>query len=391
MDERCQLLQAAFHARGLQAGLVIEANLAGRTDQRGDGAARTGAVADRCALRPDRQGLDQGNVVRLLTGGVALLVAQVLHAEVAHRLRGLAHRTGLAGQLAVEAALQFGAGIGLAQGGQHRQQLVTQRQLGQRPLAVALGPGLLQALVLAGRHRQPGVTDQIVCGQPQRHRLHRSHRLGRRLGRGVARLAARRHGQQQHGRQPPSTRRPSSHRHAHAFGLPGPVRILRPATAGITGITGSSSRHGAGGQCCGTCPVQGPDGGAPTLPCKLRQHFTLNEIYGVFFGDSGINAGIAGQRAALAPADHAELGPALAQSQQQRTAGIALAAVDALAAGTDHLAARQITAVGLLAFIERHERHLHRLQLGGIDPAIADVGVAPADHGPRRAPASCRC
>ncbi|KAG0907676.1 hypothetical protein G6F32_017004 [Rhizopus arrhizus] len=39
-----------------------------------------------------------------------------------------------------------------------------------------------------------------------------------------------RHGQQQHGRQPPSTRRPSSHRHAHAFGLPGPVRILRPAT-----------------------------------------------------------------------------------------------------------------------------------------------------------------
>ncbi|KAG0924718.1 hypothetical protein G6F31_019011 [Rhizopus arrhizus] len=85
--------------------------------------------------------------------------------------------------------------------------------------------------------------------------------------------------------------------------------------------------------------------------------------------------------ASLAPADHAELGPALAQSQQQRTAGIALAAVDALAAGTDHLAARQITAVGLLAFIERHERHLHRLQLGGIDPAIADVGVAPADHG----------
>ena len=28
----------------------------------------------------------------------------------------------------------------------------------------------------------------------------------------------------------PSTRRPSSHRHAHALGLPGPARILRPAT-----------------------------------------------------------------------------------------------------------------------------------------------------------------
>ncbi|KAG1389147.1 hypothetical protein G6F59_015661 [Rhizopus arrhizus] len=97
-----------------------------------------------------------------------------------------------------------------------------------------------------------------------------------------------------------------------------------------------------------------------------------------------------GPRAALAPADHAELGPALAQSQQQRTAGIALAAVDALAAGTDHLAARQITAVGLLAFIDRHERHLHRLQLAGKAPAIAAVGVAPADHGPRRAPASYR-
>jgi hypothetical protein len=168
--------------------------------------------------------------MRLLAGRVALLVAQVLHAEVAHRLCGLAHGAGLAGQLAVEAALQFGAGIGLAQCGQHRQQLVAQRQFGQRPLAVALGPGLLQALVLAGRYRQLCVADQIVLGQAQRHRLHRRHRLGRRLGRVVARLAARRHGQQQHGCQPPSTRRPSSHRHAHALGLPGPVRILRPAT-----------------------------------------------------------------------------------------------------------------------------------------------------------------
>src|ERR1700730_19303276 len=104
----------------------------------------------------------------------------------------------------------------------------------------------------------------------------------------------------------------------------------------------------------------------------------FNEIYGVFFGDSGINPRIAGQRAALAPADDAELGPALTQAQQRRPAGVPLAAVDALAAGADHLAARQFPAVGLLAFIECHERHLHGLQLGRVDPAIADVGVAPA-------------
>jgi len=157
-------------------------------------------------------------------------MAQVLHPEIAHRLRGLAHGAGLAGQLAVEAALQFGAGIGLAQRGQHRQQLVPQRQLGQRPLAMSLRPGLLQPLILAWRYRQLCVADQIILGQAQRHRLHRSHRLGRRPGRIVHRLAACRNGQQQHRRQPPSTRRPSSHRHAHALGLPGPARILRPAT-----------------------------------------------------------------------------------------------------------------------------------------------------------------
>eukprot|EP01083_Nonionella_stella_P239348 837774_1 len=112
-----------------------------------------------------------------------------------------------------------------------------------------------------------------------------------------------------------------------------------------------------------------------TLPDRF------NEIYGVFFGDSGINPRIAGQRAALAPADDAELGPAIAQAQQQRPAGIALTAVDALAAGADDLATRQFPTVGLLAFIECHERHLHGLQLGRVDPAIADVGVPPADHG----------
>lgn len=229
MDERRQLLQAAFHARGLQAGLIVEANLAGGTHQRGDRAACTRTVTDRRALRPAGKGFHQGDVMGLLAGRIALLVAQVLHTEVAHRLRGLAHGTGLASQLAVEAALQFGTGIGRAQCGQHRQQLVTQRQLGQGPLAVALGPGLLQALVLAGWNRQLCIADQIVLGQAQGHRLHRRNRFGCRPGRIVGRFTARGHGQQQHDCQPPSTRRPSSHCHAHALGLPGPVRILRPA------------------------------------------------------------------------------------------------------------------------------------------------------------------
>jgi len=60
VDERRQLLQAALHASRLQASLVIEADLAGRADQRGDGAACTGAVTDRRALRPNGKGFDQG-------------------------------------------------------------------------------------------------------------------------------------------------------------------------------------------------------------------------------------------------------------------------------------------------------------------------------------------
>ena len=64
----------------------------------------------------------------------------------------------------------------------------------------------------------------------------------------------------------------------------------------------------------------------------------FDEIYGVFFGDSGINPRIAGQRTALAPTDDTELGPAFTQAQQQRASGIPLATVDALAAGADHLA-----------------------------------------------------
>lgn len=42
VDERRQLLQAAFHAGGLQAGLIIEPNLAGRANQCGDGAEARG-------------------------------------------------------------------------------------------------------------------------------------------------------------------------------------------------------------------------------------------------------------------------------------------------------------------------------------------------------------
>ncbi|MNI50083.1 hypothetical protein D3C73_1047250 [compost metagenome] len=230
MDERRQLLQAAFHASCLQTGVVLETDLGRGTNERSDAAAGSGAVADGCVLGPGRQRLHQLDVVRLLAGRIALLVPQVLHAEVAHRLRGLAHGAGLAGQLAVETALQLRAGAGLAQRRQHRQQLVAERQSGQRPLAVAIGPGLLQALVLAGRHRQLCVADQVVLGQPLRHRLYRGDRLGRRGGRIAAGFTARGDGQQQHGRQPPSPCRPSSHYNAHAIGLPGPVRILRPAT-----------------------------------------------------------------------------------------------------------------------------------------------------------------
>ncbi len=168
--------------------------------------------------------------MRLLARRIALLVPQVLHTEVAHRLRGLTYGAGLASQLAVETALQLHVGAGLTQRRQHRQQLVAKRQSGQRPLAVAVGPGLLQALILAGRHRQLCVADQIVLGQSLRHCLYCGDRFGRRGGRITAGFTARGDGQQQHGRQPPSPRRPSSHYNAHAIGLPGPVRILRPAT-----------------------------------------------------------------------------------------------------------------------------------------------------------------
>jgi hypothetical protein len=175
------------------------------------------------------QGFDQGDVVRLLAGRVALLMAQVLHAEVAHRLCGLAHALWPgrpAGGRSCAAARRW---PGLAQCGQHRQQLVTQRQFGQRPLAVALGPGLLQALVLAWRYRQLCVADQIVSAR--RNAIACTAATGSAAG-----LAGSLPGSR-HAATASSSMAASPH-HAQTFlapprsctRTPGPARILRPAT-----------------------------------------------------------------------------------------------------------------------------------------------------------------
>ncbi|WLA15981.1 hypothetical protein [Xanthomonas translucens] len=198
-QERAEPLQALLHAQAVQVGVAAQAGAARGGAELRDRRLRALALGQRRIFGPAAQPLHQLHVVAALLRRVVALVAQVLHAEQAQRMRGLAQARGLPAELRVEGALQLALCVRRGQGVEHFGQALGQRQLGQRPAAAVLAPGLLQALVLLGRDRGTGIAGQVVALQRARQLAHGRGRFGAGAGQlGRAALAA---GQGQRGQQ----------------------------------------------------------------------------------------------------------------------------------------------------------------------------------------------
>ncbi|WP_185910670.1 hypothetical protein [Xanthomonas cerealis] len=198
-QERAEPLQALLHALAAQVGVAAQAGAACGGAELRDRRLRALALGQRRVFGPAAQPLHQLHVVAALLRRVVALVAQILHAEQAQRVRGLAQARGLSAELRVEGALQLSLGVRRGQGVEHFGQALGQRQLGQWPAAAVLAPGLLQALVPLGRDRGTGIAGQVVALQRARQLAHGRGRFGAGAGQlGGAALAA---GQSQRGQQ----------------------------------------------------------------------------------------------------------------------------------------------------------------------------------------------
>ena len=287
--ERAQPAQAVLHAGRGQCVVAVQAGGTGRRGQPGDRGMATPAVAQWRGARPLAQGGHDLHVVRAFFVAVFTLRPEVLLSEQCEGAGGIAQRLVLAGDLAVESPGQLALGVGGGERGEQRAQLFVQREFGQRPATVALGPGFGQAGMLLRRQCVAGEGLQVVALQVVRELAHRTGGLaggaGQFTGGGCRALAGTQRkdqGQQQCGGSGGTEGPEARWRHGRRRHPVGPRRVWRQP-----GGAGKASGKKKGGA---WPPQSGRTGGHrvvarlrpragrghPSATQELRQHLKLN-------------------------------------------------------------------------------------------------------------------